>query len=641
MPKLLNQHKILEELKKSSNNFVKFVNDICLKDGIETAISALKLSNLCYHPLYKLTNDCQKTYNDCIDSLLEINADYEPLLSKLNNEIKYLKIIFKDFNDLRESSGVNCIPESLKITSFLISLEMVILVYFKLLEGEDLSKLKETIPLTNFLFPNVQHVDSVALSNSSVIERLDNIIEYSGDIVKYFYHLGIDSIDISSEFDNKFLEISFSHLLLFDKWTVLLTLYDNWKYFNWTIDENENNKYEFNPIDSDAYFQFLITIERYRNRRVQFQLELTNDLPSLPAIEKSKILAYAYWEIFIGTNNFSEEINGLSIKTWIDGYLILKEIVEKQKLELVQKRTTLRDWLITIERNELKRRFIKNKIEINKAEALINGLLFSNDSNDLMDTPILQKDNYFVILPSIVNVIDPSVTLFSNLNYKKSNLSFRGEKFENRLKDIFISIGIKCKKLYRKISNTEYECDLVVYLDKSFIFIECKAFIQPSKLDKFYDLQYKLYESVEQLDRIVNFYMNDLKYVKNELGINMETRIEKILKIVVTTSMIGKALQIADTHIIDESSFTRFLRRQPCGIKGNKESIVFYDSNYDGEITMQKLLGFLQKNPQIEYTNIMSPIKSMEFKLNKINIKYYTRIQEIHSYMFEKNNEEI
>ena len=144
----LHLHHLPNILKESKQSFINEIVSICNKYDVKTAIRGLKISGICFSPY--TGKDRRILLNDCYQQLLEIDSQNQCEIDKLNLEIENLTLLFKDFEKCRDSSGVNSIPKSLQIASFLTTIEIVIQLFNKLLQGEKVEDLKDDYPILLF-----------------------------------------------------------------------------------------------------------------------------------------------------------------------------------------------------------------------------------------------------------------------------------------------------------------------------------------------------------------------------------------------------------------------------------------------------------------------------------------------------------
>ena len=219
----------------------------------------------------------------------------------------------------------------------------------------------------------------------------------------------------------------------------------------------------------------------------------------------------------------------------------------------------------------LEKLLLDGGISNKSVKKIIDCYTFNSSSKDLIDAPLIENEDECFVLPSIVKLADPASALFSSFISKRFDVSFKGEGFEKRIKSLLSKNNINNTSLYQKVNNDEYECDVVANLDSTLIFIECKSIVQPNDITEYYDFQYKINDAINQLNRIVKHYEMYLDFVKQKLGLEKTWQCENIVKIIITTAMIGETIFDKDTFVIDDSAMSRFLNREPYGIRVGKK----------------------------------------------------------------------
>lgn len=184
--------------------------------------------------------------------------------------------------------------------------------------------------------------------------------------------------------------------------------------------------------------------------------------------------------------------------------------------------------------------------------------------------------------------------------------------------------------LHYKDNDGEYECDVAFCLDQDIYLIECKAHIQPVKLRQHVNYLNKIEDYVKQLDRIAKFYKENPQLIKEKLSLSGDFVIKNIYKIVLTTSMQGSDQTYGDTFVVDNSSFSSMILRRNPSLKMSspKEVIEYYSEEYacyQGNITSEKMLNFLECPPQIHITKKFFERTEGRSFLGKF-IKYTSRI---------------
>lgn len=118
----------------------------------------------------------------------------------------------------------------------------------------------------------------------------------------------------------------------------------------------------------------------------------------------------------------------------------------------------------------MERIIFKNGFSNIEFEIIFNIFTFNNKSQDILDCPLIKVDDQFVLIPSLMIYADPARALSSNFLTRNSNLSFKGKGFEDRLKAGFKINKIKYSPLYKRVNDTEYECDVAFVMENDIFF---------------------------------------------------------------------------------------------------------------------------------------------------------------------------
>ncbi|RGL29258.1 hypothetical protein DXC69_25150 [Paenibacillus polymyxa] len=265
----------------------------------------------------------------------------------------------------------------------------------------------------------------------------------------------------------------------------------------------------------------------------------------------------------------------------------------------------LKKYCISKTKKRWKDLYKKNGFSSIEFETVFKIFTFNNKSQDIMDCPFIKIDDQFIIIPSLMAYADPARAISSNFLNRNCKLNFKGAGFEDRLKAGFKINNIKSSPLYKRVSDTEYECDVAFVVENDIFFVECKAHVQPYTTRQHANHLYKLYKETSQINRIADFYSNNPTIIKDQLNLGNDFQIGNYHRILITTSMIGTPLCVNGVYIVDESSFSMFVDRTPPSLMLIEEGVFKQQFTqrfdiYHGEITVNKIIDFLKSPPQIE-----------------------------------------
>lgn len=105
-------------------------------------------------------------------------------------------------------------------------------------------------------------------------------------------------------------------------------------------------------------------------------------------------------------------------------------------------------------------------------------MVFGKSKNDLFSSFLIEYDNFILLIPSIIKMIEPLkslMVLFTNNN----EVSKKGSKFENYIYKLLLRCDFSAIKNVKTSSNGEsYELDILLYIDNTLFVIECKTQFQ-------------------------------------------------------------------------------------------------------------------------------------------------------------------
>lgn len=627
-PERYNFYKLENELKKGKEKFIEYLDGVLMSDGVDSVITSLKASGLSVN---MFNSSKQKSlFNEILDHILnQLGSDDRKKIEGFRKETLIFDTVFKRFAKMRTSffDNYETIDDKYKVVSYLISLELY---------------LKRLIDDSSIFSENVLVDESNKDKYRAKSALFDSAIESTGMILKYFMHKENEFKGSKRNISPRILEASLMHVIFSNYWDQLNDILEYWKYSEVDVSVNNKSEIYFEIVDDKFELNNLISNERFNNLRQGWQLSEVGELQK-KHYGKSDVpidtilsqitsrLNYLFSTLYFGSSLLDEKINGIQLKQWIHAYQILinesKKFLARQKtlkvynLDKVCICKTIYKW---------KGFFQQNGFSIGESEKIIEFFTFDKKSLDLIDCPFVKIDDKLIILPSLTSQADASRALASNFLNKNINLDFKGSGFEKRSKVGLDMNGIKNSGLYKKTDETEYECDIAFILNNDLIFVECKAHVQPHTTRQHANHLYKLYKETSQLNRIADFFEKNLSIVREQLKLDESFVPNKVHRILLTTSMVGTPLFVNGVHIIDESSFTKFIDRVPPSLGYfEKGSYINYPSTkfdiYQGKITVQKMLDFLSSPPQVKlteelYQQRVFPLGLFEIKRNiKVN----------------------
>jgi len=585
---------------------------------------------------------------DFVINLLRTHfIDESELIDSFVEEVKIIDELFEKFKQKRIDSGVESIPNNVKILSFIYDLREV-LEYVNVIKENKLSK-TPYVSKCKIDSPYIKMLEVV--DTQFVIEEFSNVWEFligcPSMVMKYFYFdkkLNVELNTIKSGEYIEFGSVSAKHFELFEEYNKIYNLFERWKFFEWSVNNVDLNIVFQSKDGNKKYNNYKIQIQRSEQLRLELQMFLlsseftdivasrnnadTNILPPDKFMSYSEFASAIMCAEFYHADKVSDvSLDRIPLPEWIRAYSVIQKIAHDAKGD-----KGVSSSLIYLNRKEIVKKLIKHGIQDKHTEKLIKLLTFNmNKSEDFMDCPLIKviDSDKLAVIPELISTLDLSRTIFSNCLCRDINISDRGYKLESECKQQFIKNHINCNDLKRKHNSEEYQCDLVVQLENNLFYFEVKSFIQPMSIRSFYEHEKKLEEACEQLDRIFNHYNNNLDYVKEKLNLAPDWNVNKSYKIIVTTSMQPSNLKIGDFFIVDYHALSRFLSREALCLKVTSgsmyDSIPFqeFDYLYKSEITSELLLEFFKIIPSNKMMEKHFVEIDMKVLINETNVIYY------------------
>lgn len=638
-----NEFHELERNSSRPKKFLKHLEAYVQEHGLK-AIQLLRSSGICVDIFN--TGKNKELFESCIAILNKsqnISDKYE--VERLVNEVEILNNLFQDFNTFRKLSGVEDIHVKRQIPAFLIATEIMIGSGWEFMQGRSLIDIKSRYLYVFGAGDSNGNPISVTKVGDQFSRALDNCMEHTGLILKYFIHNSVPFDGIKITVSSEEVRKSREHLNFADKYEKLYDLYDLWKFFNWKVSSTNSHVY-FEPIEEKHYLSQQISNSRFKLLKLKWNMDFITVSEAIKTDPITELLPPNKWRTvtesstgifcheFFGSDDFSEQVNGVSLGEWIRAYTVLSQegnrYLDNRKNVMP---LSIEKWCIVKTREEWIELITKGGINSSKAERIIESFTFGSNSRDLLDCPLLPISNYLIALPSIIAHIDPTGAMLSNFNSKNSDIAFKGDGLERRIKDRLTKSGIKCASLEAIEGSDQYQCDVTFNLDDDLYFMECKTFLQPLAAREHYELSGKIESAIKQLNRISDFFSSNLQFVRESLKLNENWEPKNIHKVVLCSSMLGEAIHYDGSYVIDESALRRFLDREAPGMAIGKTRIRPKDINYEGDITSEKLINILKELPQIKLLNKYFSGQFSEMRFNEFNIEYFFYKHHVDSYI--------
>ena len=494
--------------------------------------------------------------------------DYE----KLFRELKYSDILLKSDKEIKDIEDFILKNYSLKSWNLFLNLKnkKKIKDFFKEIKilkqvYSEISKKIENICKNEFIIFNY--------INKKLKEINDDLIRKG-----YTTNKDLDNKESLILILNKFLKeklkkegtlkyienIDFNVLTIYKDYNILQDLYnfdyltDIWKYSNLKIKNNyfiEIGEFGQNKIIS----QYLFLKKKEEKAKSSSYYE---------EFLYSQIKEYFYIE------DTSQEYLKIPLKYWIKAHLLL--IYDVQNSTNIIKKYHNKDEILKLLTKSVSNKHINKKIKDpklynfmsklllepiprEKAEIILNKFIFTQNSKDLYDSPIIEHEKGYIILPQILLGIDFSRALFSIIsNSNEGNIEQKGLNLENTVQKMIEKEFSKFEHNKKgKFNRQDYELDFVYKYNDELIFLEIKTQKQPENYYDFYRCVNDLNKYINKFNRNVECYKSnddkEEKFFKQDY---------KNIKKIFISNVTYNISSIRDVFIVDEDDFFEFFNKE-------------------------------------------------------------------------------
>ena len=335
-------------------------------------------------------------------------------------------------------------------------------------------------------------------------------------------------------------------------------LTDIWKYSNLKIKNNyfiEIGEFGQNKIISQYFF-------------LKKKEEKAKSSSYYEEFLYSQIKEYFYIE------DTSQEYLKIPLKYWIKAHLLL--IYDVQNSSNIIKKYHNKDEILKLLTKSVSNKHINKKIKDpklynfmsklllepiprEKAEIILNKFIFTQNSKDLYDSPIIEHEKGYIILPQILLGIDFSRALFSIIsNSNEGNIEQKGLNLENTVQKMIEKEFSKFEHNKKgKFNRQDYELDFVYKYNDELIFLEIKTQKQPENYYDFYRCVNDLNKYINKFNRNVECYKSnddkEKKFFKQDF---------KNIKKIFISNVTYNISSIRDVFIVDEDDFFEFFNKE-------------------------------------------------------------------------------
>lgn len=471
------------------NNFEKIYN-LIMKESI--SINDLKKEE------FFIDRRGTRKYSSIITNLKEIfslNKEFKQLF----NEIDILNTLFEESLILQKK--IDTIP-----SKYVFSL----LMYYLDLNIKYLKSNKNRKECKNNNVDYYINFDNCA----SIINDTIKSLCYNEKVYKNNQFIYPYKVNFVTSYRKKYHEIINNYINDSANTGYLEEYFNYWKNGLITITKKEDN----------IYVEIINRDKLLKSSYIQLKQILYNHIYEIPAsfkyfnkkVSQSK-LAYEgsikLLEQYFSAKIEDIKVDGIPIKEWVTAYYAVVE-VSNFNYDSVSMQNFL-GFLYDRIRCKSKKRWCKILTSYGVSELYVeeifNKMVYSKNATDLYDFPFVKVKDKFLIFRAIMKDCSPARAIISRFGRHDVNIDFKGRNFENKFYDFCKNRNIKFVNLHNMNNQKEYECDAVLYIDNTLIFCELKSKNQYRN----YEYDYAdIDEDVGQLNRIYEFYKNNLEIVK-------------------------------------------------------------------------------------------------------------------------------
>lgn len=586
-----------DDTKKRKEGWKKILNEIVAFNEHQSCEAAklIKKSGYLINERRDNTKDLEKILNICDEKFKE-DLSWKKIKSSLSREADIFNTLYTNVRIDLDKINTK-IPQTLRTYMYLLTTEIMIRhimvkAQYEIKKNKNCNKAME------------------------LEDEINRIVETTGTILNYIRRTeeisAVSPQNIHVDNLNDLMYESSQYLELANIWNGLKEICDLWTVSNLEISIEDKKDIFFNSkvpsakertvasisygdISTAKQYKFSL-IQMFRSKLTPFSdIRIKERLIQLEEIN----LDFINDVLFMGEE--SQIRNSVSIKNILKAYSILIAISERK----LKKQSNIIFLKSLSQVAFIKRKifwyklFKKAGIEENVIDDIFELLVYSKKSRDLLDCPLYQFGDYFILLPSVVTKLNPAKSLLSNLNSKSIDVDFKGSVFENHLIEIIKKTNCKYATFSKKINGETYQCDLIFEIDGDVVLVEAKNLSPITSFRDFDKNDELLYEASIQLNRISDYLIQN-EDIALMLGIK---HVKSITKLVVSSIPVGKNKMYKGVYITDELCFSGyFLRRAPSLNYTNhseEEYVVFklYSQFYKGKICLKQFIELLEEDP--------------------------------------------
>ena len=326
---------------------------------------------------------------------------------------------------------------------------------------------------------------------------------------------------------------------------------------------------------------------------------------------------------FFYTKDFKEEYIGITLEEWIKIYAFFYDFAHHK------------NEIIRIDKQQLIK-LLEKKFDKNTISVVLETLTFDEKSNDLFSSFLIEQEEDYLILPSIIKVTEPLKSMMSLFTkHKYGEISKKGNSFEKYIRNILYSVNAQSyieSNLLTHHNGESYELDILLYLNSTLFVFECKTQFQHEDVRGYYRNVLEIEYYLSKFKRNLEYFTKE-KSGQDSLNNRFKKKISdfnvrnvKVVPIFVSNISYPFVKQ-DNVYVLDAIRLYNYFEKKPPLIHYiDNISKTYYPIGqmspklFDGNISDSNFVYYLENCK--EYTiDIKKPIREVEIFIRKYGIR--------------------
>ena len=326
---------------------------------------------------------------------------------------------------------------------------------------------------------------------------------------------------------------------------------------------------------------------------------------------------------FFYTKDFQEEYIGITLEEWIKIYAFFYDFAHHK------------NEIIRIDKQQLIK-LLEKKFDKNTISVVLEALTFDEKSNDLFPSFLIEQEEDYLILPSIIKVTEPLKSMMSLFTkHKYGEISKKGNSFEKYIRNILYSVNAQSyieSNLLTHHNGESYELDILLYLNSTLFVFECKTQFQHEDVRGYYRNVLEIEYYLSKFKRNLEYFTKE-KSGQDSLNNRFKKKISdfnvrnvKVVPIFVSNISYPFVKQ-DNVYVLDAIRLYNYFEKKPPLIHYiDNISKTYYPIGqmspklFDGNISDSNFVYYLENCK--EYTiDIKKPIREVEIFIRKYGIR--------------------